>query len=67
MTNTKEKPPLEISVDVQEELKPVIKEGQRVLNLKKLVSEVKDFDIRHEERRKKLKNGTRRRTSGRIL
>ena len=66
MANTKEKLPLEISKG-SEEMKSVIKKGRRVLNLKKLISEVEDFDKRHEERREKLKNGTRRRTSGRII
>jgi hypothetical protein len=37
------------------------------LDYKALVSEVEDFDKRHKERREKLKNGTRRRTGGRIV
>lgn len=70
MSDTTKNPPLESSEDredFQKELESVIEEGKRVLNLRKLVSEVKDFDKRHKERREKLKNGTRRRTNGRIL
>lgn len=67
MAERKEKFPTENPDNLPEDLESVIEDARQVLNLKELIAEVEDFDKRHKERREKLKSGSRRRTSGRIL
>lgn len=66
MNDEKEKS-VEIAEDTPEQNESLFGQARQILNIKKLVAEVDEFDKRHEERRERLRNGNRRRTSGRIV
>jgi hypothetical protein len=68
MSDTPKKP-TEIPENIQENIVDIVEEGARLVKdgLKKLVAEIKRFDEKHAENRRRLKHGSRRRTTGRIV